>query len=442
MSTIATQAAARNIDLDSALTDARALFVKRNPNSGAIYQEALGALPGGNTRTVLFYAPYPLTMSKGDGAYLWDADGHKYADFLGEYTAGLYGHSHPVIRKALDQALDGGISFGSHNAMEGKLAKLVQARFPSVELLRFTNSGTEANLMAITVALVYTGRSKVMVFEGGYHGGVFTFQTGQSPVNGPFNFVIAPTYNDIPGTIALIEKHAKELAVVAIEPMQGGGGCIPASPAFLSALREATTKHGVVLLFDEVMTSRLSPGGLQALYNVIPDMTSLGKYIGGGMSFGAFGGRADIMSRFDPRRPDALPHAGTFNNNILTMSAGYAGLSEVYTPQRAVELNAFGDKLRQRLNALCRKRDLAMQFTGIGSMMSVHFLKGEIRSIFDARAGSKELVELFFLDMLERGIYLARRGMMALSLPITETDGEALVAAVDEFQTARGSLLK
>jgi len=171
-------------------------------------------------------------------------------------------------------------------------------------------------------------------------------------------------------------------------------------------------------------------------------MTSLGKYIGGGMSFGAFGGRADIMSRFDPRRADALPHAGTFNNNILTMSAGYAGMSEVYTPERAVELNKFGEALRERLNALSRKRDLAMQFTGIGSMMSVHFRRGEIRSIFDAREGSKDLVELFFLDMLERGIYLARRGMMALSLPLTQADGDALVAAVDEFQTARGSLLK
>jgi glutamate-1-semialdehyde 2,1-aminomutase len=242
--------------------------------------------------------------------------------------------------------------------------------------------------------------------------------------------------------VALIEKHAKELAVVAIEPMQGGGGCIPASPEFLAALREATAKHGIVLLFDEVMTSRLSPGGLQALYNVIPDLTSLGKYIGGGMSFGAFGGRADIMSRFDPRRSDALPHAGTFNNNILTMSAGYAGMSEVYTPERAIELNKFGDRLRERLNGLCRQRSLAMQFTGIGSMMNVHFLKGEVRSIFDSRKGSKELTELFFLDMLERGIYLARRGMMALSLPLTEADAEALVAAVDEFQTARGSLLK
>ena len=169
MTTIA-KAPQRNVDLESALVDARAAFVKRNPNSGAIYEEALSALPGGNTRTVLFYAPYPLTMAKGQGAYLWDADGHKYIDFLGEYTAGLFGHSHPVIRKAIDRALDGGISFGSHNPMEGKLAKLVQARFPSVELLRFTTTGTEAVMSAVRVARAFTGRSGVVRFAGNYHG--------------------------------------------------------------------------------------------------------------------------------------------------------------------------------------------------------------------------------------------------------------------------------
>lgn len=429
-----------NADLASALAEARADFVRRNPKSQKLHEEACASLPGGNTRTVLFYGPFPVTMVKAAGANLWDADGKKYIDFLNEYTAGIYGHSHPVIRKAIDEALDDGINRGAHNQLEGKLASIIVARFPSIELVRFTNSGTEANLMAITVARHFTGRKKVMVFEGGYHGGVFTFADGNNPVNGPFDFVIAP-YNDAAGTKKLIEENAKDLAVVAIEPMQGGGGCIAADESFLRMLREETQKVGALLLFDEVMTSRLSPGGIQAKYNITPDLTSLGKYIGGGMSFGAFGGRADIMSRFDPRRADALPHAGTFNNNILTMSAGVAGMTQLYTPEAATKLNAFGDRLRQRLNAITRDKGLAMQFTGIGSMLSVHFVKGEVKSSRDAKKGSKDLVELFFLDLLARGIYIARRGMMALSLPLTEADGDALVAAVEEFVASRRRLL-
>ena len=429
-----------NADLDSALAEARAEFIRRNPKSQKLYDEACASLPGGNTRTVLFYSPFPVTMVKGQGANLWEADVKKYVDFLGEYTAGLYGHSHPVIRKAIDQALDDGINRGAHNQLEGKLASLICARFPSIELVRFTNSGTEANLMAITVARHFTQRKKVMVFEGGYHGGIFTFADGNNPVNGPFDFVIAP-YNDMEGTKKMIAEHAKDLAVIAIEPMQGGGGCLSAAPEFLKMLRDETTRVGAVLLFDEVMTSRLSPGGIQAILGITPDLTSLGKYIGGGMSFGAFGGRADIMSRFDPRRADSLPHAGTFNNNILTMSAGVVGMEQLYTPEVAVKLNAFGDKLRARLNAITRDKGLSMQFTGQGSMMSIHFLKGEVRSSRDAKKGNKDLGELFFLDLLARGIYIARRGMMALSLPITEADADQLVAAVEEFVSSRKRLL-
>ncbi len=429
-----------NADIESALAEARTDFIRQNPKSQKLHEEACESLPGGNTRTVLFYGPFPVTMVKAEGANLWDADGRKYVDFLNEYTAGIYGHSHPVIRKAIDQALDEGINRGAHNQLEGRLASIIVARFPSIELTRFTNSGTEANLMAITVARHFTGRKKVMVFEGGYHGGVFTFADGNNPVNGPFDFVIAP-YNDAAGTKKLIAEHAKDLALVAIEPMQGGGGCIAADESFLRMLREETQKVGALLLFDEVMTSRLSPGGIQAKYNIMPDLTSLGKYIGGGKSFGAFGGRADIMSKFDPRRADSLPHAGTFNNNILTMSAGVAGMEQLYTPEAAVKLNAAGDKLRARLNAVTRDKGLAMQFIGIGSMICVHFVKGDIKSVKDAKKANKDLGELFFLDLLARGIYIARRGMMALSLPLTEADGDTLVAAVEEFAESRKRLL-
>jgi glutamate-1-semialdehyde 2,1-aminomutase len=433
------QTTLRNAAIEPALAEAREAYIARNPKSLARTVEATGVMPGGNTRTVLHYDPFPLGFTGGQGCRLRDLDGAEYVDFLGEYTAGLYGHSHPVIRRAIDAALDGGINLGGTTVTEARFARAVCQRF-ALERVRFTNSGTEANLMAISLARHFTKRAKVMVFDGGYHGGVFTFSGSGSPINAPFEYVKAP-YNDTAATLALIEQHGPELAVVALEPMMGGGGCIAAEPDFLHALRDATTRVGALLLLDEVMTSRLAPGGLQSLRGVKPDLTTFGKYIGGGMSFGAFGGRADIIDLFDPRRPDALPHAGTFNNNVLTMHAGLTGLTEVYTPAAADALNARGDALRERLNALCAAADAPMQFTGIGSMLSVHFVRGPIRSPADAAKGDARLKELFFFDMLAHGIWLARRGMMALSLPIGDAECDKLADAVAEFLQTRASLL-
>ena len=344
----------RNTTVESALQEARERYVARNPRSLARYVEATAVMPGGNTRTVLHFDPFPLAMVRGEGCRLWDADGADYVDFLGEYTAGIYGHSHPVIRAAVDRAMNEGINFGASNLLEAKFASVVCKRF-NLERVRFTNSGTEANLMALATACAVTGRRSVMVFYGGYHGGVFTFAGGGNKINAPFDFIVAP-YNDIEGTAALLKQHGEKLAAIILEPMMGGGGCIAAEPAFLQSLRDGASACGALLILDEVMTSRLAPGGLQSVRGVKPDLTTFGKYIGGGMSFGAFGGRADIMDRFDPRRADALPHAGTFNNNVLTMSAGIAGLTEIYTPEAALALNARGEALRERLNGICSRR--------------------------------------------------------------------------------------
>jgi glutamate-1-semialdehyde 2,1-aminomutase len=319
-----------NSDLQSALDEVRQAYTARNPKSLTRHHEACEAMPGGNTRTTLHNSPFPLTVVRGEGCRLWDADGHEYIDVLGEYTAGIYGHSHPVIRAAIDRALNHGWNYGGRNANEAKLAKLVADRMPSIDLVRFTNSGTEGNVMALAGARVYAQRkgrakaTKVMVFHGGYHGGVLYFVSGGSPVNVPYEYIVAP-YNDVEGTRALLAKHGEELFAVLLEPMQGSHGCLPGDLEFLRMVREETKTRGITMIFDEVMTSRLSPGGLQEKTGVIPDMTTLGKYIGGGMSFGAFGGRRDIMELFDPTKPDHLPHAGTFNNNALTMAAGAAG---------------------------------------------------------------------------------------------------------------------
>src|SRR5215204_1683262 len=428
-----------NIDIAAALADAQEQYRGRNPKSLTQYEEACAALPGGNTRSAIYVEPFPLTMVKGEGAHLWDLDGHEYIDFLSEFTAGLFGHSHPAIRRALDAALDTGWNMGAHGPAEAKFAAAICARFPSIDLVRFTNSGTEANLMAVAAACALTGRGKVLVFKGGYHGGLFYFRGKGSPVNAPYDFLLAQ-YNDIAGTRAAVEPHRGDLAAILIEPMLGGSGCIPATREFLADLRALASETGAVLIFDEVMTSRLAPGGLQEVHGILPDMTTLGKYVGGGMSFGAFGGKAGLMEWFDPRRKDGFQHAGTFNNNVLTMNAGYVGLTEIYPPERARALNDFGDGLRERLGAVVRRRGLPMQFTGIGSMIGVHMTDAPIGCEADALKGNSELLDLFYFDLLARGIWLAKRGMMALSIALDERDADKLVAAVEEFAETRAPL--
>src|SRR5215831_5321601 len=434
-----TMSQSTNIDIKAALAEAEELYRVCNPESFAQHRDACTAMPGGNTRSAIHVDPFPLTMTRGEGARLWDLDGHEYVDFLSEFTAGIFGHSHPKIRHAIDTALDGGLNFGAHNATEAQFAAAVCARFPSIELVRFTNSGTEANLMAVSAARVITGRPKILVFAGGYHGGVFYFRGHGSALNAPFDYLLG-RYNDLEAVQALVRPHRAELAAILVEPMQGTTGCIPAERDFLAGLRASADDTGALLIFDEVMTSRLSPGGLQQVHGILPDLTTLGKYVGGGMSFGAFGGRADIMEHFDPRRPDAFQHAGTFNNNVLTMNAGLVGLTEIYTPERARALNAWGDRLRERLSAVVKRSRLAMQFTGLGSMLSVHMTDRPIRSQEDAEQGNAALRDLFWFDLTAHGIWFAKRGMFALSIALDEADGDQLADAFEDFAQTRAPL--
>jgi glutamate-1-semialdehyde 2,1-aminomutase len=425
----------------SALAAEAMAYARRNPKSFERAVAAASFLPGGNTRTSLYYDPFPLSIVRGEGCRVFDADGHEYFDFLGEFTAGVYGHSDPAIRAAIVSALNEGVNLSGHTALEAALARIICERFPSIDLVRFTNSGTEANLMALAAATVFTGRRKILVFEGAYHGGVLSFARGPSPVNVPHDFVIA-TYNDIDRTLQLIEAHRGELAAILVEPMIGSGGSIPADAAFLQALRNAATAGGFVLIFDEVMTSRLAPGGRQEALGIMPDLCTLGKYLGGGMTFGAFGGRREVMQQFDPRIPGALPHAGTFNNNVVTMAAGIAGLTKVFTSAAAQALNARGDALRTRLNALCRDRGARFQFTGLGSLMSAHATDRPIRTPADAAGADAALEGLFFFDMLKHGVYVARKGFIALSLPIGDAEIDHFIDAVADFLDSRKELVE
>jgi glutamate-1-semialdehyde 2,1-aminomutase len=310
--------------------------------------------------------------------------------------------------------------------------------------LRFCNSGTEANVFALMTAQAHTGRKKIMVFDGGYHGGVLYFGHGGIPINLPLDWVIAP-YNDVEGTLDLIRRHGSELAAILVEPMLGSGGCLPARKDFLGALRQAASELDIILIFDEVMTSRLSSGGLQAALGVTPDMTTLGKYLGGGASFGAFGGRADIMGHYDPEKPGYWPHAGTFNNNVLSMSAGLTGLRDIYTPAAAMELNAKGDRLRDGLNALGDKHDVPLSSTGYGSFIGLHFTKEivdrPLHPSADVEATHGKLHKLMHLDFIAAGLFFARRGYMALSLALTDGDIDRFLAQTEEFITSRKPLL-
>jgi glutamate-1-semialdehyde 2,1-aminomutase len=417
----------------AALQQAKEVYAARNPTSEARWRSATVAMPGGNTRTVLFYAPFPLCMERGDGAYLFDVDGHRYVDLMGEYTAGIYGHSNPLIQSAIIETLKNGLSLASHNRAEGDLANLICKRFDSIELIRFTNSGSEANLMAIATAIAWTQRRTVMAFAGSYHGGLLSFGSGRAaPINVPYDYIVAP-YNDTDSVRQTIRHNKERLAAIIVEPMLGAGGCIPGEPGFLRMLEQEARASNAMLIFDEIQTSRLSPGGRQALLGIRPDLTTLGKYLGGGLSFGAFGGRRDLMQQFDPRRPGYISHAGTFNNNVLSMAAGFAGLSQVLQPAVLSELNGRGEQLMGELNARLKASGTDLFLTGLGSIMSFQ-CRGE-----PGRAS--EILSLLFFELLERGFYIAPRGLVALSLAISDSHLREFVAAVDAVVNAHRRLL-
>lgn len=416
-------------DLDAAVARAHDRYRARRPLSAAADERARRVLPGGNTRSVLDFEPFPFRAASADGAELVDVDGHRYVDFCGNYTAGLLGHSPASIRDAVTRALEHGWALGAMHQAEIDLAEMVCDRFASIEQVRFTNSGTEANLMAIGTALHHTGRNGVVVFDRAYHGGVLAFgelDGPHHPLTVPHQFTVAP-FDDIDALDALFDGPAgADLGCLLIEPVQGSGGCRPASPEFLRAVRRRCDEHGVVLVFDEVMTSRLAPGGAQERFGVTPDMTTLGKYLGGGLSFGAFGGRREILAAFDRQAGGALTQAGTFNNNVASMSAAVATLRHELDPERVRALNVRGDRLRDDLGSVFAAADCGMWVTGLGSMMNIH-------------AHDDRMLELLFHHLLDDGVYIARRGFVAPSLEIGDTECARLVDSTRRWVDGAGN---
>jgi glutamate-1-semialdehyde 2,1-aminomutase len=417
-------------DLDPLVAEERQAFAARNPESSRLHEEARRFLPGGQTRTILAHEPFPLTFVHGDGALLTDADGHEYIDLLGDYTAGLLGHGERLVLDAVEKAMRELASVGGVHPHEPRLARLMCERF-ALDRVRFTNSGTEANLMAITAARHFTGRSKVLVFHGGYHGGVLLFSNGIASSNVPYDFVVAP-YNDLSSTVTLIEEHAADLAAVLVEPMQGAGGCIPADAAFLCGVCDAARDAGAVCIADEVMTSRHGPSGLAALLGATPDVKTYGKYIGGGFSFGAFGGRADLLDQFDTARPNSIPHAGTFNNNVATMAAGCVVLRELFTAATAQEHTDRGERFRAQVADVIARYPLPVSVSGYGSMLALHALPSPPTDGAESARRDAALQELLFLGLYRRGVYTAPRGMVNLSLPLTDAQLGRALAALEE----------
>ena len=388
-------------------------------------------MPGGSTRSVLDVRPFPFRVASASGAHLTDVDGHNYLDLLGDYSAGLLGHDPGPVQAAVVDALGRGWSYGGVHTDEIRLAEAVVERFPSIDQVRFTNSGTEANLMAIQLARHHTRRDRIVVCDHAYHGGLLYFGHGGEALLAPFDFERI-TFNDVESATSIDTRTA----AVLIEPMMGAGGCIPATTDFLESLRHRCDEVGALLIFDEVMTSRMSTGGQQARCGVIPDLTTLGKYLAGGMTFGAFGGRSDVMAAFDPAQRGTLTHGGTFNNNVVSMAAGASTIRELLSADVLNALFDRGERLRQRLATFAADSPLPLSVTGLGSMMAIHTVDGTVTSPADLRSSDPHLKQLLFHELLERGIYMAPRGFIALSVAVTDDDCEVVVSAFEASLTA------
>ncbi len=421
----------------------------RSAGSRARQVEARRYLPGGDTRRSTWYAPYPTSMVAGAGAWLTDCDGNRYLDFLNNFTSLIHGHAQPgIVEEAADQ-LTRGTVFGSASEPQVALAKLLCERVPSIERLRFTNSGTEATMMMMRAARAFTGRDIIVKLDGGYHGSHDFVEVNVSadlasaaePVPrleepglpaAVLNAVMVAPFNDLPAMEALLQEHHRRIAGIIVEPMPNAGGMLPPAPAYLRDLRELADRFGLLLLFDEIVTLRLDSGGMQAAEGVMPDMTALAKIIGGGFPVGAFGGRADIMAQFDPGAGNRLSHSGTFNGNDITMTAGLAAMKRL--DQGAIDrINALGEQLAAGINALFESLGIRAQCLGYGSLQQIQWTDAPLATLRDAaraRQDLGQLRELLHLELMNRGIYTSNRGMFCISTPMGDEEIEMALAAL------------
>ena len=428
--------------------------------SAALFAQAQGVLPGGNSRTTVYMAPYPPYAASGEGCWITDVEGDRRLDCLNNYTALIHGHAHSAIVEAATRRLARGASFPLPTPEEIELAALLCERVPSAERVRFTNSGSEAVMIALKGARAFTGRSKIAKFEGAYHGSYDYAEVSLASTPENWGSLAAPAstkysrgtppavlddvvvlpFNYPEQAVARIEREASHLAAVLLDPVPNRVGLVPAHVDFLRAMRDVTRAHDIVLIFDEVISFRVDYHGAQGALGVTPDMTTLGKIIGGGFPVGAVAGRADIMAVFDPTRggPPAAPHGGTFNANPVTMAAGVAGM-RLLTPDAYARLGDLGAKLRASLDDCLRQSGVPGRVTGMGSLFRLHPMDRELTDYRSTRATPAEAERLVRLvrRLMEHGVLMSLTGLGCLSTPMGDPEIEGLVetfAAVLEME--------
>ena len=400
---------------------AKAGYNIETERSRELVERLARSIPGGNTRSLAYFPPYPLAISRGSGCRIWDVDGNEFVDLLNNYTATIHGHAVPAINEAMSRQAALGTVFPAPGEAQAELAERIVGRVASVEKVRFANSGTEAVMMAVRAARAFTGREKVIKAEGGYHG-----MWEQVPVARPQHptpqgvgaLVRLVDYNDVGELEAAMGESDGDVAAIILEPVTGTG-VLTGTPEYFAAARRLADEHGALLICDEVITLRLSTGGYQEILGVRPDLTTMGKIIGG-LPVGAFGGREEVMSVFDPRLPNHLHHSGTFNGNLMTMAAGSVALY-LLTPDEIERLNALGERLAGGLHRLLAQRpELGGVVTNCGSLVHVNFeTEGEVRKYSDLNLDSL-VMAAFHLAALDEGVYFAPRCFMNTSTAMDE----------------------
>ena len=424
-------------------------YQELTPKSRAAWEEAKEYLPGGDSRNSIFWPPYPIFVERASGAHVMDADGTDRLDFIGTMTTLILGHAPEPVTEAVRAQLELGVVYNAPNRQQVRLARLLCERIPSFELVRFTNSGTEATLNTVRAARAFTGRNLIAKAEGGYHGShdivsvsvrVDPSKAGerQRPdalpateglADGVLDSVVVIPFNETGPAREILEQHKDQLAAVIVEPMLGSVGMLPATHEFLAMLREFATENGVILIFDEVISFRIAPGGAQEYYEITPDMTSLGKIIGGGFAVGAFGGRHEIMGLYDPTSGPRVAHAGTFNANPVTMLAGAVTLEQL-TPEVYRRLAEVTEYLRHGLREVGRELEVPVQVTGLGSLFGIHFSDETLVGYRDIAKSDSAFRHDVFLGLLNEGILMAPNLVGAVSTAIAEPEVDAFVTAL------------
>ncbi|MBN1663607.1 MAG: aspartate aminotransferase family protein [Deltaproteobacteria bacterium] len=425
-----------------------------SPRSREAAVAARDVFPGGDTRSSAHFAPYPLFVERAAGACLYDADGHRLLDFMNNFTSLIHGHAQPDVVLAVKEQIARGSAYAAPTASQVLLAQHLRDRVPGVEQLRFCSSGSEATLMAIRCARAATGRQKIMKMEGGYHGSYEMAEVSLAPMAELAGDLAAPNpvpiddsfpssvltdtvvcpYNEPELARQLIARHAQDLAAVIVEPALGSMGMVPATREFLATLREATLSRDILLIFDEVITLRLGDLGAQQLYGITPDLTAMGKVIGGGLPIGAIGGRKELMQRFHPDQPRPVMHASTFSGNPMSMAAGLAAMQR-FTPQQRTHIDGLGERLRDGFNKVFRDAGIRGQAIGIGSLSNIHLTDeaiGNARVSLAASRRAGRVLRCIHLGMLMRGVVSAARLMYCASTAMNDADIAAAVAALRE----------